>query len=323
MILASGSSIASLVLGDGDPNRSLVVLVWCVLFGLYIWAAPTFRKNFPKSRFYWFDIALLVGIIMAVLSALFRKPETPIEKDEYPVMNQEDYKNDLANYVDRLNERIPYFDERIGSVDKVEYSTMTNIVKVYVSDTISDKRILNIMDRMSEYYSESSLVYSIKQSLPDSLNYYLYGTGASVSYNLAHGNGKVYVSKSLSYKEWMDTITNEQFENYCRDYVHFSVDMVNAYCPGIIDEYTTLASVHYDAEKLKVNIRYDLSYSKKSITEALVDEMYRNLKLELHYKKSTYIFYTIGGISVQYDYYDKNGDFVTSFMFTPEQLKNL
>ncbi len=98
-------------------------------------------------------------------------------------------------------------------------------------------------------------------------------------------------------------------------------DEVNSSLPMMVDEITRLDNVE-PGESKSFSYNYTLIYSEYS--QMLIDQIQENLKSvvkeNVRSSEEMRVFFE-NGVTVNYSYYDKNGQFLTNFSITPEEAK--
>ena len=158
-------------------------------------------------------------------------------------------------------------------------------------------------------------------SLPDSLSYFMYGTGAQLNIDYSHTDGKQILQRTYSYDEIMDTLTDEQWTQHYKASNHYQIDITNAMCPMTVDEATTLVGCEYQ-EKVNLNvyiIRVGIDIKDISV-KGFEQQMYQTYKASLLLQKKSLI---VKGAGIRYKFYDKNNSYITTIEFPFDVIQSL
>lgn len=316
------SSLLCAIYSIGETERVLKMIACSIVFGLFLILSDTIKKHFIKTtrHIYWFDIVIVASVLLISAFTFFIERHNIAKSYE---MSFADYQNDLINYIERTNAQTPILDSVNGvSIDSINYTTYDGEINAFIS-TIENgnENVNNVLGNIQEYFSEPSITFLLYCSLPDSLTYYMYGTGAFINVMYSHANGKQILQRKYSYDELMDTFTNEQWAQHYKDMNRYQIDLNNAMCPQMINETSTLVSCEYQ-EKGNYNVYYiKVGIDIKDISiKGFEQQMYQTCRASLLLQKSGLI---TRGAGIRYKFYDKNNAFITTIDFTLDQIKAL
>lgn len=322
-VISFASTLLCAIFSIGETDRVLTMVACSIGFGLFLVLSDTLKKHFVKTtkHFYWYDIVIvaLAVLICGVVYFIDRSKHTSTYTDTIY-----DYQEDLNEYVKRMKEKCPMIDSTKGEcIDSLQYSSYDNELTLSISTIArnTNESFNNIVGKMSEYFSEPSLLILLYGSLPDSLTYYMYGTGAILNIEYLQSNGNLIVHKQYSYEELMDTLTPDQWTQYFKEMNRYQIDLSNTLCPQVIDDVTTLVGCAYQ-EKTNLNVyTIKLGISINDISANTIEkQLYQSCKSIILLNKEIWMS---TGVGVRYKYYDKNNTFVTTIEFTPEQISSL
>lgn len=306
----------------GEAERVLIMIACSVAFGLFLLVSDTLKKIFQQTtkHIFWYDIAIVVSILL-IGGVTYLLEKRNLNKYYEPSIY--DYQHDLSNYIERINEQIPIRNDQNGTViDSLHYFSSSNEILLYISaiDDGNDK-VYDVLDRIQDYFSEPSITFLMYCTLPDSLSYYMYGTGAHLSIGYSHPDGKTILKRTYTYDEIMDTLTNAQWTQHYKDLNHYQIDLNNAMCPMALDEVTTLVGCEFQ-DKVNLNVYHiRLGIDIKNISvKGFEQQMYQTYKASLLRQKKSLI---AKGAGIRYKFNDKNNSYITTIDFPFETIQSL